>query len=170
MTGHPWPTFWDRVPLDRRTALTTRGAHIFGHIAGPGPIHGRPVSLGQFLTAGLRRNAAGRVVHTGVLTAAGRPAAEVIAWRDQFGIACSGRLLRPSAITACARLDGADPWPQWHIVGDAAHLVAVELDRSRPESPTRTELARPAREAALQQRLTARRKAALGRIERARRR
>ena len=163
-----WLTYWDRPPMDRRTPLTVRGAHVFGHITGSGPVHGRPVTLAHFLTRDLRKTASGVQVPTGVLTVGGRPVAEVTAWTDRHGIACSGRLLRPEAIAASAGLQGADPWPQWQIVSDVAHLVAVELEISQP--PLIAGLAAAdARERALARINTTRRDHALQRIERARR-
>lgn len=163
-----WRTYWDRPPMDRRTPLTVRGVHVFGHLAASGPVMGRPITLDLFLTAGIRNTTKGRVP-TGVLTAGGLPAAEVTAWVDRFGIACAGRLIRPAALTASASLHGADPWPKWQIVGDAAHLIGVELDRSRPPLVAGLAAADARRSRAEARIAAVRREHALNRIDKARR-
>lgn len=162
-----WPTVWDPVPLDGRTPLTIRGRHIFGHIAGSTPLRGRAVSLDRFLTAGHRERRDGQHVPTGLLLRGGLPVAEVHAWPDRFGIACSG-LLRPRGITASAMIERATPWPRWQVEGLTAHLVGIELDTST--QPVLSSLAAAdLRQRALGRIDTARREHALSRIARARR-
>jgi hypothetical protein len=151
--------------FDRWTPLLVRGRQISGHVAAPGLIQGNLPSLYRFATREI--NMGGQRHRTGVLTAAGRPVADVAVWFDRYGVACAG-LLRNGAITASASLVAAEPWPVWELDGHLAHLTAIELDRSRPTLIAGIAAA-GARERAEARINAAKREHALHRIEKARR-